>query len=168
MHSLHAYFLRRGDFNAPIVYEVDRSRDGTASRAGAWSRSSTASRSSTCRRRSRCRRRVSITRSRCRRCRRRKSCRDRPSRRGAARTHAGDAAALLAIKPRPFEFRMVQPFNPLSRARRAPARQIWMRAVGPSTRRRDAASLPARVRFRFLAARHRDVAARLLVPEQQA
>ncbi len=26
--SLHAYFLRRGDFNAPIVYEVDRARDG--------------------------------------------------------------------------------------------------------------------------------------------
>jgi len=28
VHSLHSYFLRRGDFNAPIVYEVDRSRDG--------------------------------------------------------------------------------------------------------------------------------------------
>jgi len=28
VHSLHAYFLRRGDFSAPIVYEVDRSRDG--------------------------------------------------------------------------------------------------------------------------------------------
>jgi len=27
-HSLHAYFLRRGDVNAPIIYEVDRSRDG--------------------------------------------------------------------------------------------------------------------------------------------
>jgi acyl-CoA thioesterase-2 len=27
-HSLHAYFLRRGDYNAPIVYEVDRARDG--------------------------------------------------------------------------------------------------------------------------------------------
>jgi acyl-CoA thioesterase-2 len=27
-HSLHAYFLRRGDFAAPIVYQVDRSRDG--------------------------------------------------------------------------------------------------------------------------------------------
>jgi acyl-CoA thioesterase-2 len=27
-HSLHAYFLRRGDMNAPIVYDVDRSRDG--------------------------------------------------------------------------------------------------------------------------------------------
>jgi len=27
-HSLHAYFLRRGDVNSPIVFEVDRSRDG--------------------------------------------------------------------------------------------------------------------------------------------
>jgi acyl-CoA thioesterase-2 len=28
VHSMHAYFLRRGDFNAPIIYQVDRSRDG--------------------------------------------------------------------------------------------------------------------------------------------
>jgi acyl-CoA thioesterase-2 len=28
VHSLHAYFLRRGDFNSPIVYEVDRAWDG--------------------------------------------------------------------------------------------------------------------------------------------
>ncbi|MGH8179910.1 MAG: acyl-CoA thioesterase, partial [Steroidobacteraceae bacterium] len=28
VHSLHAYFLRRGDFAAPIVYQVDRSLDG--------------------------------------------------------------------------------------------------------------------------------------------
>jgi len=28
VHSLHAYFLRRGDFAAPIVYQVERSRDG--------------------------------------------------------------------------------------------------------------------------------------------
>tara|TARA_B100000902_G_scaffold383790_1_gene423107 strand:+ start:591 stop:1013 length:423 start_codon:yes stop_codon:yes gene_type:complete len=27
-HSLHAYFLRPGDINIPIVYEVDRIRDG--------------------------------------------------------------------------------------------------------------------------------------------
>lgn len=27
-HSLHAYFLRRGDVHAPIVYEVDCARDG--------------------------------------------------------------------------------------------------------------------------------------------
>jgi acyl-CoA thioesterase II len=28
VHSLHAYFLRRGDVNSPIVYEVDRAWDG--------------------------------------------------------------------------------------------------------------------------------------------
>lgn len=28
VHSLHAYFLRAGDVNAHIVYEVDRARDG--------------------------------------------------------------------------------------------------------------------------------------------
>ena len=27
-HSLHAYFLRKGDHTAPIIYEVDRQRDG--------------------------------------------------------------------------------------------------------------------------------------------
>src|SRR5512138_207815 len=27
-HSLHAYFLRPGDMSAPIVYSVDRIRDG--------------------------------------------------------------------------------------------------------------------------------------------
>lgn len=28
VHSLHAYFLRRGDIEAPIVYQVDHARDG--------------------------------------------------------------------------------------------------------------------------------------------
>src|SRR5688500_13884604 len=28
VHSLHAYFLRRGELEVPIVFEVDRSRDG--------------------------------------------------------------------------------------------------------------------------------------------
>ena len=28
VHSLHAYFLRAGDIEAPIIYEVDRARDG--------------------------------------------------------------------------------------------------------------------------------------------
>src|SRR5688572_32328295 len=27
-HSLHAYFLRAGDIDHPIVYDVDRTRDG--------------------------------------------------------------------------------------------------------------------------------------------
>lgn len=29
-HSLHAYFLYGGDINAPIIYEVERTRDGTS------------------------------------------------------------------------------------------------------------------------------------------
>ncbi len=30
VHSLHAYFLRPGDVSAPVVYDVDRSRDGSS------------------------------------------------------------------------------------------------------------------------------------------
>lgn len=30
VHSMHAYFLRAGDTSRPIIYEVDRSRDGKA------------------------------------------------------------------------------------------------------------------------------------------
>src|SRR6478609_11901514 len=30
VHSLHAYFLRPGDVARPIVYEVDRIRDGSS------------------------------------------------------------------------------------------------------------------------------------------
>jgi acyl-CoA thioesterase-2 len=33
IHSLHAYFLRAGDASAPIVYDVDRSRDGRSFKA---------------------------------------------------------------------------------------------------------------------------------------
>ena len=29
-HSLHAYFLRAGNVDAPIVYDVDRTRDGVS------------------------------------------------------------------------------------------------------------------------------------------
>jgi acyl-CoA thioesterase-2 len=29
VHSLHAYFLRPGDIRQPVVYDVDRIRDGT-------------------------------------------------------------------------------------------------------------------------------------------
>jgi acyl-CoA thioesterase-2 len=61
-HSLHAYFLRRGDMNAPIIYEVDRARDG-----GSFSvRSSTDARYSILLRHFRSRRKVSNTRRKCR------------------------------------------------------------------------------------------------------
>src|SRR5690606_41369179 len=30
VHSIHAYFLRAGDVEAPIIYDVDRTRDGNS------------------------------------------------------------------------------------------------------------------------------------------
>ena len=33
IHSLHSYFLRAGDAEAPIVYNVERNRDGRCFRA---------------------------------------------------------------------------------------------------------------------------------------
>ena len=52
VHSLHAYFLRPGDPTVPIVYEVDRIRDGRSFTTRRVVPSSTAGRSSTSRRRS--------------------------------------------------------------------------------------------------------------------
>ncbi|CEF23712.1 Acyl-CoA thioesterase 2 (fragment) [Xanthomonas citri pv. citri] len=43
-HSLHAYFLRAGNIDHPIVYDVDRTRDG-----GSFSRCAGSPRSSTAR-----------------------------------------------------------------------------------------------------------------------
>ena len=40
-HSLHAYFLRAGDIEHPIVYDVDRTRDGGSFSVRRVTRSST-------------------------------------------------------------------------------------------------------------------------------
>ena len=53
VHSLHAYFIRPGDPDLPIVYTVDRIRDGRSFTTRGWSRSSTDARSLRSRRRSR-------------------------------------------------------------------------------------------------------------------
>ncbi len=82
-HSLHCYFIRPGDPAVPILYDVDRSRDGrsfttrrvTAIQHGLHQIIPTSSPPP-----SRTPRRASSTRTRCRTCRRRKAC--RPSRSG--------------------------------------------------------------------------------------
>jgi acyl-CoA thioesterase-2 len=129
VHSLHAYFLRRGDFTKPIVYSVDRSRDG-----GSFS----------------ARRVVAIQDGEqifiC------------SASFQAPETGLDYQASAPAVPPpeelkpftkpppaeleklpeklrrwleieRPFEFRPVQAHNPLSPVACAPLRQIWMRAV---------------------------------------
>ena len=114
MHSLHAYFLRRGDFNAPIVYDVDRSRDGhsfTNRRVIAIQhgeqifnmiRVVPGDRET-----------ASSTRSRCRRCRRPRSCRNRLEALRPQLERMPARVKRFVETPRPFEFKMVQPVNPL-------------------------------------------------------
>ena len=130
VHSLHAYFLRRGDCNAPIVYEVDRSLDGNhfsnrrvvAIQHGQQIFNMTAS--------------FQVEES------------------GFDHQVAmppvpppdslppadGPPPQLMARLPervrrffelpRPFEFRAVQPIEYVQPRRQAPAREIWFRAVG--------------------------------------
>jgi acyl-CoA thioesterase-2 len=129
VHSLHAYFLRRGDCNAPIVYEVDRSLDGhsfanrrvVAIQHGAQIFNMTAS--------------FQVAESGFEH----QSDMPQVPMPEQLPAAAGPPPAVLAQLPervrrffelpRPFEFRLVQPIDYL-RPRRAPAlRQIWLRAV---------------------------------------
>jgi acyl-CoA thioesterase II len=128
VHSLHAYFLRRGDANAPIVYQVDRSLDGhsfsnrrvVAIQHGAQIFNMTAS--------------FQIG----------EEGFDHqiamPQVPTPESLHASgpppDVMARLPERvrcflelPRPFEFRTVQPIDYLQPRRADPVRQIWFRAV---------------------------------------
>jgi acyl-CoA thioesterase-2 len=129
VHSLHAYFLRRGDCNAPIVYQVDRSLDGhsfanrrvVAIQHGQQIFTMAASFQAS------------------------EAGFDHqiamppvPPPESLADT-SGPPGALLARlpervrrffeQPRPFDFRMVQSIDYLHPQRAPPERQIWFRAV---------------------------------------
>ncbi len=130
VHSLHAYFLRRGDCNAPIVYQVDRSLDGhsfsnrrvVAVQHGQQIFNMAAS--------------FQVS----------EPGFDHqigmppvPTPESLPATTAPPAHVLERLpervrrffeQPRPFEFRMVQGIDYLRPERRAPERQIWFRAVG--------------------------------------
>jgi acyl-CoA thioesterase-2 len=130
VHSMHAYFLRRGDFTKPIVYTVDRSRDG-----GSFS----------------ARRVLAIQDGEqifiC------SASFQTPEKGLEYQTSAPkvpppeDLTAMTKPSPtemdklpeklkrwlsieRPFEFRPVQTYNPLAPVASEPVRQIWMRAIG--------------------------------------
>jgi len=128
VHSLHAYFLRRGDCNAPIVYEVDRSLDGhsfsnrriVAIQHGAQIFNMTASFQIS---EEGFDHQIAI-----------------PPVPTPESLHASgpppDVMARLPERvrrflelPRPFEFRTVQPIDYLTPRRAEPLRQIWFRAV---------------------------------------
>jgi acyl-CoA thioesterase II len=131
VHSLHAYFLRRGDSNAPIVYEVDRSLDGhsfsnrrvVAIQHGQQIFNMAASFQVA---ESGFEHQVAMPQV--------------PPPEGLPES-SGPPPQLVARlpervrrffeQPRPFEFRTVQPIEYLRPRREAPLREIWFRTVAP-------------------------------------
>ena len=130
VHSMHAYFLRRGDFTKPIVYTVDRSRDGGSFSARRVVAIQDGEQIFTC------------------------SASFQAPEKGleyqaSAPTVPPPEDLAPMTKPsqaemdklpeklrrwlqieRPFEFRPVQTYNPLAPVASPPVRQIWMRAIG--------------------------------------
>jgi acyl-CoA thioesterase-2 len=130
VHSLHAYFLRRGDCNAPIIYEVDRSLDGhsfsnrriVAIQHGQQIFNMTASFQAA---ESGFEHQIAMPQV--------------PPPENLAESGGPPPQVLARLpervrrffeQPRPFEFRTVQPIEYLRPRREAPARDVWFRAVG--------------------------------------
>ena len=130
VHSLHAYFLRRGDCNASIVYEVDRSLDGNhfsnrrvvAIQHGQQIFNMTAS--------------FQVEEHGFDH---QIDMPDVPSPESLLESSGPPPEVLARLpervrrffeQPRPFEFRAVQPIEYLHPRHEAPMRQIWFRTVG--------------------------------------
>jgi acyl-CoA thioesterase II len=130
VHSLHAYFLRRGDYHAPIVYEVDRSLDGhsfsnrrvVAIQHGQQIFNMTAS--------------FQVAESgfdhqiAMPEVPPPESLNDSESPPAQLLAKLPERVRRFFQQPRPFEFRMVRPIEYTQPRREAPAREIWFRAVG--------------------------------------
>ncbi len=131
VHSLHAYFLRRGDFNAPIVYEVDRARDGksfstrriVAIQHGAQIFNMSAS--------------FQVVedgidhQSQMPQVPPPEDLHDYEWHYRQVIGELPDALQRLLKNKRPFEYRPVQPPSFLSQIDREPRRDVWLRAVAP-------------------------------------
>ena len=131
VHSLHAYFLRRGDVKSPIVYEVDRARDGNhfstrrvvAIQHGAQIFNMSASFQTE---------EVGPTHQ--------SAMPEVPAPEGlpelatyyrAVMPHLPHGVRRVLDQNRPFEFRPTQPPSFLKGENAAPQRSVWFRAVAP-------------------------------------
>ena len=129
VHSLHAYFILPGDIEAPIVYEVDRIRDGgsfTTRRVRAIQHGTPIFNMSASFQRAEAGREHQTPRP------------DVPGPDGLTseidyiRSVAGripEPLRALYTQDRPFEFRPVDPVDPFGPAERAPEHAVWFRAV---------------------------------------
>ena len=129
VHSLHAYFLRRGDFNAPIVYEVDRAMDGkhfSSRRVVAiqhgrqiFNMSASFQLAETGLEHQTSMPDVPPP----------ESLPDVESHYRGMADKLPPAARRILEQKRPFEFRPVQPPDPMRREKSAPLKYVWFRAV---------------------------------------
>lgn len=130
VHSLHAYFLRPGDKEAPIVYEVDRIRDGasfttrrvTAIQHGKAIFHMTASFQRT-------EQGVEHQRAMPEAPDPDQVRDDRVAMRAAFDQLPARARAVLD-RQRPIDFRTVDPVHPIAPGAHPPCNQAWMRATG--------------------------------------
>ena len=145
VHSLHAYFVRPGDPQVPIIYDVERIRDGrsfTTRRVRAMQHGEVIFALAAS---------FQLAAARCR-AHRARSHRGPGARRTCPTSASGCAASgrFLSGVPRPLDLRFVE--APLWSSRRGPAtdepQRVWMRADGTLPRRPDAARLPAHLRER--------------------
>jgi acyl-CoA thioesterase-2 len=131
VHSLHAYFLRRGDFKSPIVYEVDRARDGNhfstrrvvAIQHGAQIFNMSASFQSDEDGLAHQLRMPEVPRP--------EDLADLASYYRQILPQLSPGVRRLVEKKRPFEFRPTQPPSLLTAEKVSPHRNIWFRAVAP-------------------------------------
>lgn len=130
-HSLHAYFLRSGDVDRPIVYTVDRIRDGrsfTTRRVVAVQRGKAIFNLSAS---------FHVTEDGFDHQDPMPESVDPESLLGEDKLAQAIAHLLpenlarAATRPRPIEVRPVNPLNPLNPEPRPPHKQIWLRANGP-------------------------------------
>ena len=161
MHSLHAYFLRRGDFNSAHRLRGRSQRDGKHFATGVWSPSSTGEQIFNMSASFQiAEKRASSIRSRCRRCRRPIRCRT------WIRTFAA-LLATVAAEPRGGFSSRSAPSSSARCIRRflraedktAPVKYIWFRAVDRLPDDESPASQPAGLSSRISIARYGALAA---------
>jgi acyl-CoA thioesterase-2 len=167
VHSLHAYFLRAGDIEAPIVYEVDRARDGKSFST---------------------RRVVAIQHGEPifnmgasfqvsePGVEHQLSMPEVPKPEDLEVPEPIPPEQLSAISATlqrwllrlgPFEFRYVYPRDEIKVPKRPPFQQVWFRLADRHRRRPGAAPGVAGLRLRLSSDRHRDLPARDLLPPAQ-
>ena len=131
VHSLHAYFLRRGDFNAPIVYEVDRAWDGkhfSTRRVVAIQNGAQIFNMSASFQRPEEGLDHQITMPDVPKP---EALEDMQSLYKAALTKAPEAMRRVLEQKRPFEFRPVEPPDFSRSQKQAPINHVWFKAVAP-------------------------------------